>query len=264
MTDLSPEVEVEVVVTAMGLPPGITACLFDLDGVLTHTAALHFQAWKAMFDEYLGVRAATLGHQMVEFTMGDYLLFIDGKPRGDGVRSFLTSRAVDLADGLPADPPGTETVHGLGNRKNILVNRLMQEQGVEAFEGSRRYLEAVEKAGLLRAVVSASTNARAVLEASGLLERLPTIVDGTVAGSQNLRGKPHPDTFLYAAEILGVEPGSAAVFEDALAGVRAGRDGGFGYVVGVDRAGQAEALRAEGADIVVQDLADLMPETDDR
>lgn len=242
----------------LGLPEGIEGCLFDLDGVLTSTASLHFQAWKQMFDEYLRVRAELKTQVPVLFEMPDYLQYIDGKPRAEGVRSFLNSRDIDLPDGKPDDPPGSLTVQGLGNRKNDLVLSIMQEQGVEAFEGSRSYLEAVEQAGIKRAVVSASTNTPSVLAAAGLAEHFDTVVDGNVAITEGLRGKPFPDTFLHAARMLGVEPAAAAVFEDALAGVKAGRDGGFGYVVGVDRAGQAGALKEAGADVVVQDLAELL------
>lgn len=242
----------------MGLPSGISACLFDLDGVLTHTAALHFQAWKRMFDEFLRARADALNEKFTLFEMPDYLEYIDGKPRADGVRSFLASRHIDLPKGSAGDPPGAETVHGLGNRKNELVLWIIEDVGVEAFEGSLKYLEAVEDEGLRRAVVSASTNTPAVLEASGLAARFDTVVDGTVALREGLRGKPFPDTFLFAARALDVEPGAAAVFEDALAGVKAGRGGGFGFVVGVDRANQAPALEAEGADVVVKDLAELL------
>ncbi|HYN99343.1 MAG TPA: beta-phosphoglucomutase family hydrolase [Actinomycetota bacterium] len=242
----------------LGLPEGITACLFDLDGVITSTASLHFQAWKQMFDEYLRVRAELKTKVPVLFEMPDYLEYVDGKPRAEGVRSFLASRDIELPQGEPDDPPGSLTVQGLGNRKNDLVLQIMMEKGVEAFEGSRTYLQAVEEAGLKRAVVSASTNPPSVLEACGLAGHFDTVVDGNVALAEGLRGKPFPDTFLHAASILGVEPAAAAVFEDALAGVQAGRDGGFGYVVGVDRGDQAEALRAAGADVVVQDLAELL------
>jgi beta-phosphoglucomutase family hydrolase len=243
---------------ALGLPDGITACLFDLDGVLTSTASLHFQAWKQMFDEFLRVEAELKTKVPELFEMSDYLAYVDGKPRMEGVKSFLASRSVDLPEGEPDDPPGSLTMHGLGNRKNDLVLQIMHEQGVEAFDGSRRYLEAVEQAGLKRAVVSASTNTPSVLAAAGLAGHFDTVVDGNVAIAQGLRGKPFPDTFLHAAELLGVEPAATAVYEDALAGVEAGRDGGFGYVVGVNRAGQADALSQAGADLVVQDLAELL------
>ena len=244
--------------TSLGLPPGIKACLFDLDGVLTHTAALHYAAWKQMFDEYLRTRP---GEEFRSFEMPDYLEYIDGKPRAEGVRSFLDSRSIRLADGDPGDSPGAETVQGLGNRKNELVHKLMREKGVDAFEGSRRYLKHVEAAELKRAVVSASTNTRSVLQASGLAEHFDTVVDGNVAEREGLRGKPFPDTFLRAAELVGVAPAEAAVFEDALAGVKAGRAGGFGFVVGVNRANQAAALQNEGADVVVDDLAELLEDS---
>lgn len=242
----------------LGLPRAISACLFDLDGVLTHTAALHFEAWKQMFDEYLRARAEQRDEAFKPFDMQDYLQYIDGRPREEGVRSFMASRDIVLPEGSSDDPPGSETVRGLGNRKNGLVLRLMEQKGVEAFEGSRRYLHAVERAGLKTAVVSASTNSRGVLEASGLDRHFDTIVDGNVALEEGLRGKPHPDTFLHAARALQVEPEAAAVFEDALAGVQAGRAGRFGFVVGVDRAGQAAALRSGGADVVVKDLSELL------
>ena len=213
-----------------------------------------------MFDEYLRSRSEGGGEPFRPFDMQDYLRYIDGKPRAEGVRSFLSSRGIELPDGTPADAPQSETVQGLGNRKNDLVLELMERRGVEAFEGSGRYLKAVEAAGLKRAVVSASTNTQAVLQASGLAGRFDAVVDGNVALSQGLRGKPFPDTFLHAAKVIGVEASHAAVFEDALAGVKAGRAGHFGFVVGVDRADQADELMTEGADIVVKDLSELLEE----
>lgn len=241
----------------LGLPDGISSCLFDLDGVLTHTAALHFEAWQQMFNSFLARHRATAGGYQ-PFLKEDYLRFVDGKPRADGVRSFLESRGIRIPEGSASDLPGEQTVHSLGSIKNEAVNALMKERGVEVFPGSLRYVEAVVAAGMRRAVVSASANARAVLEASGLIKYFDTVIDGSVAMQRGLRGKPFPDTFLHAGMVLDTEPASAAVFEDALAGVTAARDGGFGFVVGVDRAGQAADLLAEGADIVVQDLAELL------
>lgn len=240
------------------LPDGITACLFDLDGVLTKTAKLHSAAWKTMFDEYLRRRSDPLPAPFVPFGPIDYQTYVDGKPRLDGVRSFLASREIDLPEGTPDDPEGTETVHGLGARKNALVLRLIREQGVELYEGSVRFVKSVRDAGLRVAVVTSSKNADEILAAAGIGSLFEVQVDGLVAERDQLRGKPAPDTFLAAARALGASPAQSAVFEDALAGVEAGRAGGFGWVVGVDRAGQAEALRQRGADIVVQDLAELM------
>jgi beta-phosphoglucomutase family hydrolase len=243
----------------LGLPDPVRACLFDLDGVLTRTATVHAAAWKQMFDAYLRAHAERTGEGYVPFDeKDDYDEYVDGKPRYDGVRSFLGSRGIELPEGENDDPPSAETVHGLGNRKNQLVLRLIHEQGVEAYEGSVRYLRAACDAGLRRAVVSSSSNCREVLVAAGIEDLLEERVDGIVAEREHLRGKPAPDTFLAGARALGVEPAAAAVFEDALAGVAAGRAGGFGCVVGVDRVGQAEALRAHGADLVVADLAELL------
>jgi beta-phosphoglucomutase family hydrolase len=243
----------------LGLPTGVRACLFDLDGVLTETATLHAAAWKAMFDGYLRRRAARTGEEFVAFDAdADYDQYVDGKPRYDGVRSFLASRGIELGEGKPSDPPDVETVCGLGNKKNELVLRLMRERGVSAYEGSVRYLEAVRKASLRSAVVSSSANARDVLIASGIDHFFEARIDGIVAEREQLRGKPAPDTFLAGARALGVSPGEAAVFEDALAGVAAGRAGDFACVVGVDREDHAEALREHGADIVVADLAELL------
>jgi beta-phosphoglucomutase family hydrolase len=246
----------------LGLPEGITACLFDLDGVLTQTAKVHAAAWKEMFDDYLAERAKRTGTPFVPFDNGpDYDRYVDGKPRADGTRSFLESRGISLPEGTPDDPPGAETINGLGNRKNNLVLTLIKEQGVEPYEGSIRYVHAAEKAGLRRAVVSSSANCRDVLASAGILDLFEDIVDGVVARREQLNGKPAPDTFLAGAKALGVSAEHAAVFEDALAGVEAGRAGKFGFVVGVDRVGQAAALSEHGADIVVSDLGQLVEES---
>jgi beta-phosphoglucomutase family hydrolase len=243
----------------LGLPAGVTACLFDLDGVLTQTAKVHAAAWKQMFDDYLRRRAEQTGEAFVEFDpVRDYDEYVDGKPRYDGVRSFLAARKIDLPEGARNDPPDAETIHGLGNRKNEIVLGLIRERGVQPYVGSVRYVEAVRSAGLRRAVVSSSTNCRDVLIAAGIKELFEEVIDGVVAERDHLRGKPAPDTFLAGARALGVEPAQAAVFEDALAGVEAGSAGDFGFVVGVDRVGQADALRAHGASVVVADLAELL------
>lgn len=246
----------------LGLPDGVTACLFDLDGVLTDTASVHGAAWTETFDEFLRAHAARTGTPFVPFDpRGDYDTYVDGKRREDGVRDFLASRGIVLPLGTPDDPPDAQTVHGVGNRKNALLHRRIRTDGVEVYEGSRRYLQAAVDAGLRRAVVSSSANTREVLEVTGLAAYVEVRVDGVVARERALPGKPAPDTFLLAASMLGVEPARAAVFEDALAGVAAGRAGGFGLVVGVDRVGQAEELGKRGADMVVQDLAELMDQT---
>jgi beta-phosphoglucomutase family hydrolase len=244
----------------LGLPEAVRACLFDLDGVITQTEKVHDAAWKQTFDEYLRARAARTGEPFVPFDeIGDYDRYVDGRPRYEGVRAFLGSRGIELPWGSPDDPPTAETICGLGNRKNELVLRLIHEQGVEVYEGSVRYVRAVRAAGLRTAVVSSSANCREVLQAAGIEDLFDARVDGVVAERLHLHGKPEPDTFLAAARELGVGPEAAAVFEDAQAGVAAGRAGRFAYVVGVDRVGQAEALRAHGADIVVRDLAELLP-----
>jgi beta-phosphoglucomutase family hydrolase len=241
------------------LPDGIRACLFDLDGVLTQTAKIHARAWKEMFDDFLRDWAARSGEPFQEFDRPtDYDEYVDGKPRLDGVHSFLASRGIDLPMGSPTDPPEAETVHALGTRKNDLVLELIRQQGVEPYEGSVRLAEAARDLGMRRAVVSSSTNCRDVLVAAGIEHLLEAIVDGVVAEREGLAGKPAPDTFLAGARIVGVEPAEAVVFEDALAGVEAGRAGRFGWVVGVDRTGQAAALRDRGADVVVQDLDELL------
>jgi beta-phosphoglucomutase family hydrolase len=244
----------------LGLPDTVTACLFDLDGVLTDTASVHKKAWKAMFDSYLRCHAERSGEPFVAFDIAaDYQTYVDGKKREDGVRSFLAARKITLPEGDPDDDPSAETVHGLGNRKNALFHETIRKDGVKVFEGSRRYLEAVAAAELAVAVVSSSANTREVLEVTGLEKFVQQRVDGVTMREEHIAGKPAPDSFLRAAELLGVTPAEAAVFEDALAGVEAGRRGQFGYVVGVDRVGQAEALRRKGADVVVTDLAELLP-----
>ncbi|MEW2086463.1 beta-phosphoglucomutase family hydrolase [Streptomyces sp. NPDC005283] len=243
----------------LGLPDHVRTCLFDLDGVLTRTAKVHAAAWKEMFDDYLRRRAEREGVPFEPFdAVRDYDEYVDGRPREDGVQTFLASRGIRLPEGAPDDGPDKETVNGLGTRKNALVLRKIREEGVEAYEGSVAYVSAARDAGLRRAVVSSSANCRDVLAAAGIEDLFEERIDGIVAREQRLRGKPQPDTYLAAARALGAEPGAAAVFEDALAGVEAGRAGAFGLVVGIDRTGQAAELRRHGADIVVNDLAELL------
>ena len=230
----------------LGLPDGVTVLLFDLDGVLTQTAKVHQAAWKEMFDAYL---RESQGDGFEPFSKTDYERYVDGKPRYDGVRSFLESRAIEHDDAL---------VTRLGDTKNAAVQRRIREDGVEVYDGSRRYLEAARDAGLRRAVVSSSANTEEVLDVTGLASLIEARVDGVVAKERGLPGKPRPDTFVEGARLLGATPREAAVFEDALAGVEAGRAGAFGIVVGVDRVGQADALRQHGADVVVQDLDELL------
>jgi len=240
------------------LPEGIVACLFDLDGVLTRTAEVHLAAWKEMFDAFLRDEADAPDAARRPFSEQDYAQFVDGRLRLDGVRAFLASRGLALPEGGPGDPPTATTVHGLGARKNAMVLELLDRDGVGVYPDSVRYVEAVRAAGARTAVVSASKNCGAVLAAAGLTELFEVRVDGLVAQERSLRGKPAPDMFLAAASDLGVEPVEAAVYEDAVAGVEAGRAGGFAWVVGVDRAGQTQALAARGADVVVGDLGELL------
>lgn len=244
---------------AVRLPAGITACLFDLDGVITKTAALHAAAWKRTFDEFLARRAARTGERLVPFDdVADYDHFVDGRPRLDGTRAFLRARGIDLAEGEPGDGPGSETVHGLAKAKNELVVSMIRQGGVEVYPGSARFLAEVRRLSLAVAVVSSSANTREVLHATGLERAFDAVVDGLVADAAHLAGKPAPDTYLAACRRLEVAPRDAAVFEDALSGVEAGRAGGFGLVVGIDRVGQAEDLAAHGADLVVADLDELI------
>jgi beta-phosphoglucomutase family hydrolase len=243
----------------LGLPEKVRACLFDLDGVLTDTASVHTKAWKAMFDAFLSERAKQTGEEFVPFdAAADYRQYVDGKKREDGVRSFLDSRGIEIPDGNPDDPDDADTVYGLGNRKNDMFNKVLKKDGVEVFDGSRRYLESVSAAGLGIAVVSASANTPEVLRITGLDRFIQQRVDGNTLREEHLPGKPAPDSFLRGAQLLDVAPDAAAVFEDALSGVAAGHAGHFGYVVGVDRVGQAEELRKSGADVVVTDLAELL------
>ncbi len=243
----------------LGIPEHSRACLFDLDGVLTQTAVVHAAAWKEMFDGFLRQWGERTGEHLAPFDAGaDYDNYVDGKPRADGTRSFLQSRGIQLPEGSPDDEPGKLTIAGLGNLKNEIVLRRIQQDGVKSYPGSVRYLHAVTAAGLHRAVVTSSANCASVLASAGLTGMFDAIVDGVVATQQHLTGKPAPDTYLAAARALGVPAGAAVVYEDALAGVASGRAGHFGYVVGVDRVGQAAALRGSGADVVVSDLAELL------
>jgi beta-phosphoglucomutase family hydrolase len=247
------------VTSRVALPERISACLFDLDGVLTQTARVHAAAWKQAFDDFLSRRRRRESEDLQPLRLpADYARYIDGKLRADGVRSFLRSRGIVLPEGSPADPPTAETIHGLASRKNDLVISMLEREGVDVYEGSIRFVEAARDAGLRCAVVSASKNAEAALAGAGIEKLFDVRVDGVVAEQKGLRGKPAPDTFLAAAEALGAAPEAAAVFEDAEAGVEAGRAGGFGYVVAVDRTGNADALRGRGADVVVADLGELL------
>jgi len=240
----------------LGLPDSVRACLFDLDGVLTKTATVHFAAWKRTFDSFLQEREPGTP----EFTQLDYNRYVDGRPRADGVRGFLESRGIHLPEGSPGDPWEAGTVQAIATRKNDAVLQELAEHGVEVYPGSVRYLHAVKDAGLATAVVTASANGEQGIAAAGFAALIDVRVDGLVAARDGLRGKPEPDTFLAGARLLGVEPSAAVVYEDAISGVEAGRSGRFGYVVGVDRVGQADALAAAGADVVVTDLAQLMGE----
>ncbi|GGN70532.1 hydrolase [Actinoplanes lobatus] len=227
--------------------------------MLTQTALVHSAAWKQTFDTFLESWAESHDQLFVPFDSGvDYHRYVDGRQRADGVRTFLASRGITLPEGDPDDTPDRETVNGIGNRKNVLVLQKIQEGAVQVYPGSVEYLRAARAAGLRRAVVSASANCKDVLEAAGIADLLEARVDGVVARELGLPGKPAPDTFLKGAELLGLDPANCAVFEDAQAGVAAGRAGGFGIVIGVDRVGQADALREHGADVVVQDLKDLL------
>jgi beta-phosphoglucomutase family hydrolase len=242
----------------LGLPQDVEACLFDLDGVLTQTASVHRAAWQETFDECLR-RWEPQTEPLAPFDpVGDYNDHVDGRPRADGVRGFLGSRGITLPEGRPDDPPDRDTVHGLGTRKNAVLLRRIHEEGVLVFEGAVAYLRAVQAAGLRRAVVSSSENTREVLAVTGLTDLFEVVVDGVVAKAERLPGKPRPDTFLAASARLGVTARRSAVFEDAVAGVAAGRAGGFGYVVGVDRVGHAAELLGCGADVVVGDPIELL------
>jgi beta-phosphoglucomutase family hydrolase len=243
----------------LGLPDGTRACLFDLDGVLTDTASVHAASWKQMFDDYLRTRSERDGTPFRPFDVSaDYGPYVDGKPRLAGTDSFLRSRGIELPEGSPDDPPGTETLWGLSTVKNDLVQEKIKTVGVEVYPGSVRYLHACKDAGLITAVVSSSANAEQVLDVVGMSALIDHRVDGVSAKQRGLAGKPAPDTFLAAAADLGVDRSQAVVFEDALAGVAAGKAGGFGFVVGVDRLGHADKLRENGATVVVDDLADLL------
>jgi beta-phosphoglucomutase family hydrolase len=242
-----------------GLPDGVSACLFDMDGVVTQTATLHAAAWREMFDEFLRDYAKRTGTKFVPFdSHHEYDAYVDGKPRLDGTRSFLESRGIHLPEGTPDDPPGTPTLYGLSNRKNDLVLAKIAAGGVQVYPGSITYIKAVRAGGLKTAIVSASANTQQVLQSAGIEGLFDARIDGVVAKERGLRGKPAPDTFLAAAEALHVPAAHAVVFEDAQAGVAAGHAGHFALVVGVDRVGQAAELKEHGADIVVKDLSDLL------
>lgn len=242
----------------LGLPPQVRGCLFDLDGVLTRTASVHAAAWAEMFNDFMRARDPRPGEDLRPFEPADYDRYVDGRPRLDGTRGFLQSRGIHLPEGTPDDPPGAPTIHGLSSDKNARVLRLLAEGGVDVYEGSVRYVRAVRAAGLGTAVVSSSANTTQVLDAAGIAGLFDARIDGLVAAERGLAGKPAPDTFLAGADALGLPPAAAAVFEDALAGVEAGRAGRFAYVVGVDRVGQAADLRRRGADVVVGDLGELL------
>jgi beta-phosphoglucomutase family hydrolase len=239
----------------------LAAVIFDLDGVVTNTAAVHARAWKRLFDDYLRKRADQNGGAFEPFEIGsDYPRYVDGKRREDGVRSFLASRDIKLPDGDADDPPTAETVRGLGKLKDGYFLKDLETNGVEIYPSTVKLIERLKDNDVLVALVSASRNVKSVLAGAGLSDLFEVKVDGLVADEMKLPGKPEPDTFLEAAKRLGVEASQASIVEDALSGVEAGRSGGFGLVIGVDRTGQADALREHGADVVVKDLGDLPEE----
>ncbi len=235
---------------------GLEAVLFDLDGVVTRTAGVHARAWKRLFDDFLAERAPT-GRQAPFRLPEDYVDHVDGKPRYEGVQSFIRSRGIDLPFGTPADAPGADSICGLGNRKNDLFMQVLDDEGVEAFEGTLAVLRALRGHGLKTACVSSSRNCRPVLDRAGLAGLFDVIFDGNDLYREELRGKPHPDSFLRAARLLEVAPGRAAVVEDAIVGVAAGRAGDFALVIGVDRDAGRDMLLEAGADLVVTDLCEL-------
>jgi beta-phosphoglucomutase family hydrolase len=235
------------------------AVLFDLDGVITDTASVHATCWKRMFDEYLRERASRSGEVFRPFDLAsDYRLYVDGKPRFDGVRDFLASRGIRLPEGSPNDGPHAETVGGLGNRKNDLVNAVIEDRGVDAYEGTVELIHQLRRQGFRIAVVTSSQNCKVVLKAAKLDEAFDVLVDGDTIRRQHLAGKPAPDTFLMAAKLLGTEPNRTVVIEDSISGVQAGSNGRFGLVIGVARKGNVEELRNNGADLVVHDLGELV------
>lgn len=235
------------------------AVLFDLDGVLTATAKVHAATWKKIFDEYLRKRATENNESFQPFDIqSDYKLYVDGKPRYDGARDFLESRGIHLPEGTPDSPPDSETVCGLGNRKDKIIQRVIESDGVEAYDGSVALVRHLRSQGIKTAVVTSSHHGGPVVEAAGIADLFDLQVDGNVIDRLKLAGKPAPDAFLKAAEDLGVEPKRAVVVEDALSGVQAGRNGGFGLVVGVARHDNADELKANGADMVVIDLGEML------
>jgi beta-phosphoglucomutase family hydrolase len=243
----------------LGVPDPVRGFLFDMDGVLTRTASVHAEAWKQMFDEYLKSRPGPALPENRPFDKdGDYERYVDGRSRADGTRAFLESRGIALPEGHAGDPPGKQTIEGLSNRKNELVLQVLERDGVRVFDDTIRYVRAVRRAGYPCAVVSASANTAQVLDKAGIAGLFDARIDGVVAALRHLPGKPEPDMFLAGAQALGLPAAQAVVFEDALAGVEAGRAGGFAYVVGVDRVGQAAALQEHGADIVVTDVSSLL------
>ncbi len=240
-------------------PERFDAVLFDLDGVLTDTAKVHAACWKKMFDEFLRKWAESRGEEFRSFSITeDYYLYVDGRLRSDGVRYFLRSRNINLPEGDPDAPPESETVSGLGNRKNDMVNALMESEGIDVYPDSVAWVRLLREQGYKTAVVSASSNCKTVLNSANILDLFDTIVDGTVAADLGLEGKPSPDTYLNAAEQLGAEPKRTVVVEDAISGVQAGRSGGFGLVIGVARKGNIKELKENGADLVVTDLSELI------
>jgi beta-phosphoglucomutase family hydrolase len=241
------------------------AVLFDMDGVLTATAEKHAEAWKRTFDAYLQERSDRTGEPFRPFEIGtDYLLHVDGKPRQDGVRDFLASRAIQVPAGSPGDSPEADSIWGIGNRKNKLINTMIREEGVRAYEGSVKVVKELRRLGLSLAVVTSSTNGETTLAAAGIKGLFDVLVDGNVARDENLAGKPAPDTYLHAARLLNVEPARTVVVEDAISGVQAGRNGNFGLVLGVARGANAEELLRNGADLVVSDLGELLPKADEK